>query len=70
MAETGKKHVGTILNKQGLELRTVSWPSGHRKETTGTRRRILFFVHGHGAHLEFELLRIPEPGAEPTGPWS
>jgi len=72
MAETGKKHVGTILNKQGLELRTVSWPSGHRKETTGTRRRILFFVHGHGAHLEFELLRIPEPGAEPVyeGSWA
>lgn len=68
------KREGTLVNKQGLILRTVSW-APHAEEEDGRAlregKRILVFVHGHGAHLEFELLRIPEAGAEPTyaGSW-
>ncbi len=74
----GNKLTGTITNKQGLALRTVRWAPSDAQlaavegKTDEVGKRILFFVHGHGAHLEFELLRIPEPGAEPVyeGSWA
>lgn len=61
----GNKLTGTITNKQGLALRTVRWAPSDAQlaavegKTDEVGKRILFFVHGHGAHLEFELLRIP-----------
>ena len=46
----------TMVNKQGLKLKTYSWPAKDPK-------CVLLFVHGHGAYLHFEVLRGTVPGA-------
>lgn len=40
-----------MINKQGLSLNTYYWPARRPKA-------VLLFVHGHGAHLMFELLKV------------
>ncbi|GAB4822633.1 hypothetical protein N2152v2_009679 [Parachlorella kessleri] len=53
-----------LVNKQGLKLATYYWPAEHAKA-------VLIFVHGHGAHLLFEMLRGQGPGQPPVyeGSW-
>lgn len=54
-----------LVNKQGLRLKTYCWPAEQAK-------CVLLFVHGHGAHLQYELLKSSAPGAVPTyeGSWA
>lgn len=44
----------TMTNSQGLKLKTYFWPAQNAK-------CVLIFVHGHGSHLQFELLRTIGP---------
>jgi alpha-beta hydrolase superfamily lysophospholipase len=39
-----------MKNKDGLALQTYFWPAADAKA-------VVLFVHGHGAHLMFEILR-------------
>lgn len=52
-----------LVNRQGLELKTYYWPSAASDPSTNDP--ILLFVHGHGAHLQFEVLAVDEPGQAP-----
>jgi len=45
----------TLINKQGLKLNAYFWPAENSK-------CVLLFVHGHGAHMQFELLKGQGPG--------
>lgn len=53
-----------IVNRQGLKLRGYFWPAENAKA-------VLIFVHGHGAHLHFELLKAQGAGEPLTyeGSW-
>lgn len=44
-----------LANKQGLKLKAYFWPAAHPK-------CVLTFIHGHGAHLQFELLKFTTHG--------
>lgn len=44
-----------MVNSQGLRLKTYFWPAEKPKAT-------IVFVHGHGAHLQFEVLRSEKLG--------
>lgn len=44
-----------ITNKQGLRLKTYIWPASKPK-------CVVVFVHGHGAHLHFEIMKYNTPG--------
>lgn len=48
---------GVLVNKQNLRLKTYFWPSsGNEAKAT------LLFVHGHGSHILYQLLRHPKAG--------
>jgi acylglycerol lipase len=55
----------TMVNRKGLRLKALFWPAQDAKA-------VLVFVHGHGAHLMFELLRGRGLGAVPgyEGSWA
>ena len=48
-------HEDIMINAQGLKLRRYFWPAENAK-------CVKVFVHGHGAHTFFELLKGREPG--------
>lgn len=59
-------HQKDLVNRKGLKLRSYFWPA--EKDA----KAVLLFVHGHGAHLHFELLKPRGPG-EPLayeGSWA
>jgi alpha-beta hydrolase superfamily lysophospholipase len=39
-----------MVNKDGLRLQSYFWPAEDAKA-------VIIFVHGHGAHLMFEILK-------------
>jgi acylglycerol lipase len=55
----------TMVNKQGLALKAYFWPAEKPIAT-------LILCHGHGAHLQFELLNYGKPGQaqEYAGSWA
>lgn len=56
---------GWMVNKQGLSLHTMFWPSMASTKKDDKEHIIMLFVHGHGCHLKFEILNVEEPGATP-----
>lgn len=54
----------SMTNAQGLKLRRYIWPAQNPKS-------VLVFVHGHGAHIFFELLKGQGLGEVPSyeGSW-
>jgi acylglycerol lipase len=56
-------HTGVLVTKRHhLKLKSYFWPSAKGVKARGT----LLFVHGHGAHLRFEVLAVTEPGTDPV----
>jgi acylglycerol lipase len=55
----------TITNHQQLKLKAYYWPAKNPKAS-------IIFVHGHGSHLFFELLKTTELGQPPfyTNSWA
>ena len=53
-----------MVNAQGLKLKRYLWPAENAKS-------VLCFVHGHGAHMFFELLKTQGLGVAPSyeGSW-
>ena len=65
---------GSLINKQGLTLRTMYWAAEESSSSSSSssssksksNRRILILVHGHGAHLEFGASHVPDGRRAPS----
>lgn len=58
LGQLGEEKV--MINSQGLKLRSYFWPA------PGQPKAAILFIHGHGAHIFFEILRLENKGEVPA----